>query len=161
VTARRNGKKIRRARNPSYPGYPVTVPLLPAVITYGRTLEEAREMACDAIRWHLEGLRKDGEPIAHPQRKDRSQRKAARRTGCLDVTSFACFEAKEVLRALLKSEFEVHHQKTGSHAQLRHPSKPHLSVTSPRHHRFDFPQPILMSTLGRAEMTLEDFLRYL
>jgi len=69
VTARRNGKKIRRARNPSYPGYPVTVPLLPAVITYGRTLEEAREMARDAIRCHLEGLRKDGEPSPIPNEK--------------------------------------------------------------------------------------------
>jgi predicted RNase H-like HicB family nuclease len=67
VTARRNGKKIRRARNPSYPGYPVTVPLLPGVITYGRTLEESREMARDAIRCHLEGLRKDGEPIPNEE----------------------------------------------------------------------------------------------
>jgi len=41
----------------------VTVPVLPGVITYGRTLEEAREMARDAIRRLLEGLRKDGEPI--------------------------------------------------------------------------------------------------
>jgi len=60
---RRNGRKVRRARNPSYPGYQVTVPLLHGLITYGRTLEEAREMARDAIRCHLEGLRKDGEPI--------------------------------------------------------------------------------------------------
>ena len=63
VAARKNGKKIRRTRNPSYPGYQVTVPLLPGVITYGRTLDEAREMARDAIRCHLEGLRKDGERI--------------------------------------------------------------------------------------------------
>lgn len=60
---RKNGRKIRRAQNPSWPGYQVTVPLLPGVITYGRTLNEAREMARDAIRCHLEGLRKDGEPI--------------------------------------------------------------------------------------------------
>jgi predicted RNase H-like HicB family nuclease len=39
------------------------VPLLPGLITYGRTLGEAREMARDAIRCHVEGLRKDGEPI--------------------------------------------------------------------------------------------------
>jgi len=63
VTVRRNGKKVRRARNPSFPGYQVTVPLLPGLVTYGRTLEEAREMARDAIRCHLEGLRKDGERI--------------------------------------------------------------------------------------------------
>jgi predicted RNase H-like HicB family nuclease len=37
--------------------------MLPGLVTYGRTLGEAREMAADAIRVHLEGLRKDGEPI--------------------------------------------------------------------------------------------------
>jgi predicted RNase H-like HicB family nuclease len=63
VTARRNGRKVRRAQNPSWPGYQVTVPLLPGLITYGRTINEAREMARDAIKCHLEGLRKDGEPI--------------------------------------------------------------------------------------------------
>jgi antitoxin HicB len=44
-------------------GYQVTVPLLPGLVTYGRTLEEAREMARDAIECHIEGLRKSGEPI--------------------------------------------------------------------------------------------------
>jgi len=44
---------------------------------------------------------------------------------------------------------------------LRHPSKPHLRVTIPRHDRFDLPQSILKSILRQAEMTLEDFLRYL
>lgn len=60
---RRNGRKVRRAENPAWPGYQVTVPLLPGLITYGRTLVEAREMARDAIRCHIEGLRKDGERI--------------------------------------------------------------------------------------------------
>jgi predicted RNase H-like HicB family nuclease len=36
---------------------------LPGLITYGRTLPEAREMARDAILRHLEGLKKDGERI--------------------------------------------------------------------------------------------------
>jgi antitoxin HicB len=63
ATVRRNGRKVRRAENPAWPGYQVTVPLLPGVITYGRTLAEAREMARDAIRCHIEGLRKDGERI--------------------------------------------------------------------------------------------------
>lgn len=44
-------------------GYTVLVPALPGVVTCGRTLREARTMAEDAIRCHLEGLRKDGEPI--------------------------------------------------------------------------------------------------
>src|SRR5208283_4557609 len=60
---RRNGRRLRRAQNSAWPGYQVTVPLLPGLITYGRTLDEAREMARDAIKCHLEGLRKAGEPI--------------------------------------------------------------------------------------------------
>ena len=68
---RGRGKTARGAKNPSWPGYQVTVPLLPGVITYGRTLDEAREMAREAIRCHLEGLRKDGESIPN----ERSARK--------------------------------------------------------------------------------------
>jgi predicted RNase H-like HicB family nuclease len=59
----RKGKKGGRGENPSWPGYPVTVPLLPGLITYGRILDQAHTMARDAIRCHLEGLLKDGERI--------------------------------------------------------------------------------------------------
>ena len=44
-------------------GYQVTAPVLPGLITYGRTLAEAREMARDALRCHLEAMRKAGEPL--------------------------------------------------------------------------------------------------
>jgi predicted RNase H-like HicB family nuclease len=44
-------------------GYQVIVPALPGIVTYGRTLEEAHEMAEDAIRCHLRALLKDGEDI--------------------------------------------------------------------------------------------------
>lgn len=44
-------------------GYVVTCPALPGLVTEGDTLEEAREMAADAIRGYLESLQKDGEPI--------------------------------------------------------------------------------------------------
>lgn len=44
-------------------GYVVTCPALPGLATEGDTLEEAREMAADAIRCYLESLQKDGEPI--------------------------------------------------------------------------------------------------
>src|SRR5208337_1448836 len=37
-------------------GYQVIVPALPGIVTYGRTLEEAREMAEDAIRCHIRAL---------------------------------------------------------------------------------------------------------
>lgn len=44
-------------------GYQVTVPLLPGVITYGRSFEEAKKMIRDAIRCYLESLKKDKKRI--------------------------------------------------------------------------------------------------
>ncbi len=44
-------------------GYQALVPALSGIITYGRTLQEAREMARDAIVCHIRGLLKDGEEI--------------------------------------------------------------------------------------------------
>jgi len=44
-------------------GYQVIVPALPGIVTYGRTLDEARAMARDAIVCHLQGLIKDNEEI--------------------------------------------------------------------------------------------------
>jgi predicted RNase H-like HicB family nuclease len=38
-------------------------PTFPEIVTFGRSLDEARAMARDALRCHLEGLRKDGESI--------------------------------------------------------------------------------------------------
>ena len=45
-------------------GFQVIVPALPGIVTYGRTIEEAREMAQDAIACHLQGLLKDEETTA-------------------------------------------------------------------------------------------------
>ena len=44
-------------------GYVVTCPALPGLVTEGDTLNEAREMARDAIRGYLESLQKDGLPL--------------------------------------------------------------------------------------------------
>jgi predicted RNase H-like HicB family nuclease len=44
-------------------GYHVTVPALPEIATFGETLDEAREMALDAIRCVLESMIEDNEPI--------------------------------------------------------------------------------------------------
>ena len=44
-------------------GYQVIVPALPGIVTYGRTLDESREMARDSIVCHLRALIKDGEAI--------------------------------------------------------------------------------------------------
>jgi predicted RNase H-like HicB family nuclease len=45
-------------------GYQVIVPASPGIVTYGRTIDEAREMAEDAVRCHLRALLKDGEDIS-------------------------------------------------------------------------------------------------
>ena len=44
-------------------GYQVIVPAMPEIRTFGGTIDEAREMAQDAIRCVLESSRKLGEPI--------------------------------------------------------------------------------------------------
>ena len=44
--------------------FAVVFPAFPEIVTFGRTLEEARAMARDALRCHLEGLLKDGMEIA-------------------------------------------------------------------------------------------------
>jgi predicted RNase H-like HicB family nuclease len=43
--------------------YLVSVPSLPGCYTEGRSLEEARDMAADAIRAYCASLLKHGEPI--------------------------------------------------------------------------------------------------
>lgn len=45
-------------------GYTALVPALPGCATYGRTLDETREMAKDAISGYIASLRKHNEPIA-------------------------------------------------------------------------------------------------
>ena len=44
-------------------GFQVIVPALPGIVTYGRTIDEASEMAHDAVTCHLQGLLKDDEEI--------------------------------------------------------------------------------------------------
>ena len=41
-------------------GYVVTCPALPGLVTEGDTMEEARQMAEDALRGYLESLLEDG-----------------------------------------------------------------------------------------------------
>lgn len=44
-------------------GYTVIVPSLPGCVTYGETVEEAIEMAKEAIELYIESLREHGEEI--------------------------------------------------------------------------------------------------
>ncbi len=59
----RNGRKHRYTVyfEPQIDGtYNVVFPAIPEIITFGRSLEEARRMAADALKLHLEGLIADG-----------------------------------------------------------------------------------------------------
>jgi antitoxin HicB len=54
-------------------GYVATCPALPGLVTEGDTLDEAREMAKDAIRAYPESLHKDGLPIPDDIRLNEDQ----------------------------------------------------------------------------------------
>jgi antitoxin HicB len=54
-------------------GYTVTVPVLPGLVTEGKDLEDARDMARDAIRCYVEGLKKAKQPI--PVERETAQTK--------------------------------------------------------------------------------------
>lgn len=47
-------------------GYTVTVPSLPGCVTYGKSIEEATEMAKEAIELYLESLKAHNEEIPQP-----------------------------------------------------------------------------------------------
>jgi predicted RNase H-like HicB family nuclease len=44
-------------------GYQAVFPSIPEILTFGKSLEEARLAAHEALRCHLEGLLKDGDWI--------------------------------------------------------------------------------------------------
>jgi len=64
--------------------------------------------------------------------------------------------ARQVVRALRRGGFEVHHQ-TGSHMHLRNPAKPHLRVVIPYHNR-DLALKTLRSIIAQAELTVDELL---
>jgi predicted RNase H-like HicB family nuclease len=50
--------------------YGVSFPDFPGCITAGSTLEEARRMAAEALAFHIQGMREDGEKIPPPSTLD-------------------------------------------------------------------------------------------
>lgn len=75
------------------------------------------------------------------------------------MSSLPSLKPKEVLRALQRAGFYIHHQK-GSHARLFHKDKLHLRVTIPFYSK-DIPQDTFLRILGQAEISKEEFLKYL
>jgi predicted RNA binding protein YcfA (HicA-like mRNA interferase family) len=66
---------------------------------------------------------------------------------------------REVVRALERAGFFVHHQ-AGSHARLLHKIRPELRVTVPIHSK-DLPPTLLKRILKQADLSPGEFLEYL
>ena len=62
-------------------GYTVTCRAFPEIVTYGRTLDEARTMAREAIGLCLEVYRDEGRPLPPSERESRSELISARLVG--------------------------------------------------------------------------------
>lgn len=52
------------------PDYGVSFPDFPGCVTAGSTLEDARRMAAEALAFHIQGMREDGEEIPEPSTLD-------------------------------------------------------------------------------------------
>jgi predicted RNase H-like HicB family nuclease len=50
--------------------YGVSFPDFPGCVTAGSSLDEARQMAAEALAVHIAGMREDGEPIPEPSTLD-------------------------------------------------------------------------------------------
>ena len=61
--------------------YGVSFPDLPGCITAGKTLDEARDMAAEALGLHLEGVAEDGEAIPEPSSLETVMADATNRDG--------------------------------------------------------------------------------
>ena len=59
--------------------YGVSFPDFPGCITAGSTLEEAKEMAAEALSFHIAGMREDGEEIPEPSTLDQLRHDPAMR----------------------------------------------------------------------------------
>ena len=74
--------------------YGVSFPDLPGCISAGRTVEEAREMAAEAIALHLETLEAYGEEIPEPSSADT----VLAHPDARDALAFVCsVESQEVV----------------------------------------------------------------
>lgn len=49
--------------------YGASVPDLPGCIAVGQTMEEVKELIAEAIEFHIEGLRENGERVPQPSAK--------------------------------------------------------------------------------------------
>jgi predicted RNase H-like HicB family nuclease len=69
--------------------YGVSFPDFPGCVTAGATLDEARRMAVEALAFHIEGMRQDGEPIPEPSTLDELRRDPAMKGAVAFLVSVA------------------------------------------------------------------------
>jgi predicted RNase H-like HicB family nuclease len=65
--------------------YEVSFPDVPGCITAGRTLDEARAMAVEALELHLQGMTEDGSAIPEPSSLESVMADAANRDGVVTL----------------------------------------------------------------------------
>jgi predicted RNA binding protein YcfA (HicA-like mRNA interferase family) len=73
--------------------------------------------------------------------------------------SLPTLKPKEVLSALQRAGFYIHHQ-TGSHIVLKHPSQSSKRVVLPYHNK-DLKRGTLQGILKQAGLSVKEFLKYL
>ncbi|MDA9468371.1 type II toxin-antitoxin system HicB family antitoxin [Bradyrhizobium sp. CCBAU 53415] len=76
--------------------YGVSFPDLPGVISAGSTLDEARQMATEALALHLEGLAEDGEAVPEPSSLEEIMANAENRKGVAVLIPAPIEEVKSV-----------------------------------------------------------------
>lgn len=76
--------------------YGVSFPDLPGVISAGSTLDEARDMATEALAFHIEGLIEDGEAIPEPSSLEDVMANAENRDGVAVLIAAPATAAKSV-----------------------------------------------------------------
>ena len=59
----------------------VSFPDLPGVVTAGKTLDDARDMAAEALALHLQGIAEDGEAVPEPSSLEEVMASAENRDG--------------------------------------------------------------------------------
>ena len=76
--------------------YGVSFPDFPGCVTAGKTLDEARRMAAEALAFHIEGVIEDGEAIPSPSTLDTIMRERVNR----DAAAFIVAVPTETERAV-------------------------------------------------------------
>ena len=75
------------------------------------------------------------------------------------MNSLPILKPQEVIKALLRGDFYIHHQ-TGSHVRLLHKTRPELRVTVPIH-SMNMPKGTLKRILRQTDLTVEEFREFL